>query len=303
MRLLRSLLVLVAAVVAAPGPAGAYNVEQVIATPRVELQPAAGLDYLAFSKDVAGHPNRFNLWVIRDSGPIRVNPSGTRAFAGSIDGDTLAYFQRRLPDGRADIKFFDLINSTRSEPEDVNTTRHETSPQLSGEWLMFLRSRNLTSPRRLLLWHLGTTDRRELDFGDDAYIQTAGLAGNYAAWTRCPRPRRCSTNLYDVTTETQTTIPNPLDKSQFAASVTADGTVYYAESGTILCNDSKVVRFYRQPLIGERELLATLPPGRDTAVTSPVIRNDGSIDVYFDRFNPTCTKSDIYRIPIPAPGP
>jgi hypothetical protein len=51
-----------------------------------------------------------------------------------------------------------------------------------------------------------------------------------------------------------------------------------------------------------RELLARRPRGKDTAVTSPIVQGDGSVDVFFDRFNGTCAKSDIYKIPVPAPG-
>jgi hypothetical protein len=86
-------------------------------------------------------------------------------------------------------------------------------------------------------------------------------------------------------------------------SVTTDGTVYYAESATINCGPEKIVRFFRQPLVGSREGLAVLPRRQDTAVTSPVVHLDGSVDLYFDRFNRTCGKSDIFKIPIPAPGP
>ena len=63
------------------------------------------------------------------------------------------------------------------------------------------------------------------------------------------------------------------------------------------------MRFYRQPLVDPRELLARLARGKDTAVTSPLVALDGSVELFFDRFNATCEKSDIYKIPIPAPGP
>jgi hypothetical protein len=289
------------------GPtADAFTPEPVVNSARVEFEPAVAPGYLAYSRDVAGHPNRVNLIVKPDgSSPFRVNPRGTIAFPGSIDGDTLAFSQRSLSGGRGDIKLFDLIARTRSEPAGINTARHESQSSLAGDWLVFARSRRVsfTSPRRLILRNLATSENRQLDFGDDAYVQGGGLAGNFVSWTRCRRLSHCRTWRYDITAATKTRLPNPLAKSQFAASVTADGTVYYAESGTILCSKKKVVRFWRQPLAGTRELLAVLPRGRDTAATSPLTLLDGSVELVFDRFNATCTSSDIYKVPIPAPGP
>jgi hypothetical protein len=299
----------IAIVVAVSMPAGAsaFVPEPVIQTAAVELQPAASAGYLAYSRSTIAHPKRVALLVKPDgASSFRVNPRRTIAYAGSIDGTTLVYAQRPQRGGRGDIKFYDLVSRTRSNPPaGVNTARHEGQPHLSGEWLLFARSRrrNLSSPRRILLRNLVTEEQRQLDFGDNAYVQVGGLAGNYASWTRCRRLRHCNTWLYDIGAGTKVRIPNPLDRSQFAASVTPDGTVYYAESRTILCSATKVVRFWRQPPAASRELLARLRGGKDTAVTSPVAQLDGSVDLFFDRFNGTCAKADIYKIPVAAPGP
>jgi hypothetical protein len=299
----------VAIVIAVSLPVGAraFVPEPVIQTAAVELQPAAAPGYLAYSRSTLAHPNRIALLVKPDgASSFRVNPRRTIAYAGSIDATTLVYTQWRRRGGRGDIKLYDVISRTRSNPPaGVNTARHESQPHLSGDWLLFARSRRrtLASPRRILLRNLVTDEQRQLDFGDNAYVQVGGLAGNYASWIRCRRLRHCNTWLYDIGADTKVRIPNPLDRSQFAASVVADGTVYYAESRTILCSSTKVVRFYRQPLAASRELLARLRRGKDTAVTSPVAQGDASVEVFFDRFNRTCARSDIYKIPVPAPGP
>jgi hypothetical protein len=294
-------------VAALPAAAGAFTTESVIATSANELQPAAALGYVAYSRSSLAHPGRVALIVKPEgSSSFRVNPRGTKAYTGSIDGTTLVYEQKRVPNGVYDIKLYDLIARTRSNPPaGVNTTRNESLPHLSGDWLLFQRSRRSpTSPSRILLRNLVTDEQRQLDFGDNAYVQVGGLAGNYATWTRCPSAGHCNTWLYDIAAQTKVRLPNPLDKSQFAASVTDDGTAYYAESGTILCSANKVVRFWRQPLAASRELLARLPRGKDTAQTSPVVQGSGAVDVFFDRFNGSnCARPDIYKIPVPAPGP
>jgi hypothetical protein len=285
--------------------ASAFTPVGVVTTSRVELEPAAAEGYLAYSRAVVGHPDLFDLLVKPDGASVfRANPRGTAAFAGNFDGTTLVYSQSPYLGHRADIKLLDVASRARSSPAGVNTRFHEAGPSLSGDWISFTRARrtSLAYPRRLLLRNLSTSEQRQLDFGDNAYVQNGGIAGDYAAWTRCPRPTRCSTWRYQISTKTKTRLPNPQDKSQFAVSVTPDGTVYYAESATLNCGPEKIVRFFRQPLAASREGLAALPRRRDTAVTSPLVHGDGSVDLYFDRFNGTCTKSDIFKIPIPAPG-
>jgi hypothetical protein len=298
---------LLAALAAAVLPVAASGLTPVgvFTSPRFELQPAATDGWLALSRNVRGHPKLFNILVYGETTPFRVNPKGTAAFPGSFDGITFVYSQAPKLGRDADIKLFDVLSKTHSSPAGVNTPRHEGGPSISGNWITFLRARHqsLAYPRRLFLRNLATGKQRELAFGGNAYLQNGGLAGDFAAWTRCPQAKHCSTWLYRIDSKQKTRLPNPRDKSQFAVSLTSDGTVYYAESSTILCSAEKVVRFFSQPLSGPRELLATLPQGKDTAVTSPLVAFDGTVDLYFDRFNATCEKSDIYKIAIPPPGP
>lgn len=304
----RFLVVALAAVSAIyPPTAAAYTPVGVVATPRIERQPAASADYLAYSEVPLRRPNVSKLFVKPAGAPrFRVNPAGTRAFVGSIDGTTLAYGQGPAS-GTGQIKFLDLLSLSRAvtSPAGVNTAAHEGSPLLSGEWLVFTRARkpDLSSPRRLILHHLTTGTEIQLDVARNAYVQGGGLAGNYVAWTRCRTLNRCRTWFYDIASATKRVLPNPLDRSQFAASVTADGTTYYAESNTIDCTTRKVVGFWRQPLVGARELIGTLPRGRDAAKTSPVVMGDGSVELYFDRFNCRTSAADIYKFVLPAPGP
>lgn len=300
----RALIAAVGAALACVPVAAAYSPVAVVATPRIEKQPAASMDYLAYSEATRSRPNVFTLFAKPAAAPrFRINPPGTVAFVGSIDGTTLAYAQR-TPSGRGQIKLFDLVaRSSIGTPAGVNTAAHEGAPDLSGDWLVFTRARlrDLSSPRRLILHHLPDGAQTQLDFGRNAYVQGGGLAGNYVVWTRCPALNRCRTWIYDIGAKTKHILPNPLGKSQFAASVTADGTAYYAESGTINCGVRKVVRFWRQPLVGARELIGNLPRGRDTAVTSPVVMGDGSVELFFDRFSCRTGAADIYKFVIPAP--
>lgn len=301
-------LMLVAAVAALGVAPTAWAVVPVgvLTTPRIEIQPAVSSDYLVYSEATLVRPTVFTLFAKPVGMPrFRINAAGTVAFVGSIDGTTLVYSQRTLQ-GRGQIRLFDLVARTPiGTPAGVNTSAHEAGPSLSGDWLVFTRAanRSFTFPRRLILHHLPDGAQIQLDFGSGAYVQGGGLAGNYVAWTRCQVVSRCRTWLYDIDLGTKRVLPNPLGRSQFAASVTSDGTVYYAESSTINCGVRKVVRFWRQPLVGARELIGTLARGRDTAMTSPLVLADGSIELYFDRFTCRTGASDIYKFVIPAPPP
>ena len=146
--------VAVVALVVAAGPASAVVPVKVRATLRIEVEPAASIDHLAYSEATRAQPARFNLFVKPSTAArFRVNPAGTVALPGAIDGTTLVFWQRTLL-GRGQIKFFDLMSRTvTNPPAGVNTAGHESGPELSGEWLAFTRAarRVLSSPRRLIL--------------------------------------------------------------------------------------------------------------------------------------------------------
>jgi hypothetical protein len=62
--------------------------------------------------------------------------------------------------------------------------------------------------------------------------------------------------------------------------VTSDGTVYFLRS---LGGCGRSVTLVRQPLMGPRQTLATLPPGRDSFHTFALENGNGTTTVLFDR--------------------
>jgi hypothetical protein len=283
--------------------ASAITPRPVVASRLSETTPAGAPGYLAFSRNSRTHPNRYGAFVRIGGGrAIRVSRRGPDAYPGSIDGSRLVYSQW-WPGGKGNIRLFNLATRRHgSLPAGINTRLHEGGPRLSGAWLSFVRSRlNFTdSPRRVFLRNLTTGQHIILDIGDRYYLQNGGLAGNYAVWTRCWTWNRCATFRYDIAAQTKRRLPKPRTRSQFAASVIADGTTFYAESSTILCTSRKVVRFYRQPLTGPRELIGTLARGKDTAKISPVLLAGGRVRLLFDRYRRCRTGlSDIYQFLIP----
>src|SRR5512132_1266279 len=93
-------------------PAVAAEPVIVVDTDKPEIGPAASTTYLAWIVITAnGHPN-VRAMAIGDDTSFRVNPKGTGAFTGGIDGSTLIY-ERFTPDRQSDRAVVDL--STRTE--------------------------------------------------------------------------------------------------------------------------------------------------------------------------------------------
>jgi Tol biopolymer transport system component len=289
-------------VAAVSTPAASAAPTPVLASRANELQPAGAPGVLAWSQSSRLRPNLFSVFVRFDGQPrFRVNPRGTVAItsSGAIDGTTLVYSQRRRRAATSDLRFYDLAARTFvSVPAGVNTRRHEWGASLSEEWLHFARSTFSTSTERIMLHNTVTHEERQLGATSGRrYAQPGDVSGNFVAWTKCPRFSRCQTYVYDIAAGTTIAVPNPLGRSQYAASVTADGTVYFVESTNIDCG--RGVRLWRYPLGGAREPLLGFRRGRDVAVTSPVDNPDGTTTVFFDRFVCRTGAADIYRLIVP----
>lgn len=120
------------------GAAFAVDPVVVVATDKPELGPAASEDYLAWFV-----PTRHgsNVWArALDGGEaFRVNPPGTVAFTGGIEGSILVY-QVAGPDENPDLAMVDLATGAELDvPEGINTRRGEGSPSISGDHILFGR--------------------------------------------------------------------------------------------------------------------------------------------------------------------
>jgi hypothetical protein len=184
----------------------------------------------------------------------------------------------------------------------VNTRRHESLPSKSDDWLLFRRSRKpFFSTQRIILRNLDTDEQRLLASGDGGtkWAQPGDVSGNYATWLKCRRLDYCNVYLYDIAAGTSQRVPNGRRLAMFADSVTSDGTVYFGQSGNINCGRN--VAIYSYPIGGPKTRLASLGRRHDTAKTSPVVNDDGSISVFYDRVHCRTDARDVYRVDIPAP--
>ena len=289
-----------ATIVASATPASAGTPEVVIATERWELEPAASSTFEAWTEARIGrrgfHSNVYARAIGGDR--FKVNPAGTGAFTGGIDGSTLAY------DRDGDIALFDL--STRTEldvPNGVNTERGaEFSPSISGSHLLFVRFRgnrssvvlfDMPAGTSTVLYSKANTDRRVFN------VFAGQVNGNYAVWhqdTFSAQDQLLDADVYfhDIAAKTTARLANPEGTVQYAPSVSAVGTVYFGRSGFGCGLDTQLVQ---QTLAGTESILYDFPDGRDFA--SSYALDGGATQVYFDRGR--CREEppnqDILRVP------
>jgi hypothetical protein len=282
---------------------GATGPTPVKTTAKNEVIPAAGDDWFAWSRSRQRIRGPFDLYAQRTGGKaFRVSK---KAYAGGIDGTMLAYQVILGPGaGNSDLRLFDLATRRQKRlPTGVNTTRWECCARISGDWLMFSRARASGTGRQLvLLRNLVTGEQRVLDANQAkrGALRAAQLNGTYAVWSRCDPFPQCRISRYDLGSGSATLLPVPPGQIPYAPSVNQFGTVYYAQRGPG-CGDS--VKIMKQTLLGQPELIASLPRGRDVGVSyahAPALKPPRELvttHVYFDQR--TCGKQqrwDIYRI-------
>jgi hypothetical protein len=271
----------------------------VLKTRANELYPGASGSHLVWSQAPKAHPLAFTAYARKTGGRrIRLNAPGTLGLtsAGSIDGTRVVYRQHRNATTPANLKFFNLATRKRSNPpRGVNTKRQEKNASISGNWLLFTREALNPYVAKVILFNLATRQSITLDAarGRRQYASSGTVQGNYASWAKCTNVPNCDVHVYDIASKTNSAIPNPLNRSQYAASVTADGVVYFGESKNINCGSDGAI--WRYPLNGTREKLLSVPRGHDIAMTSPVVAN-GHTTLFFDNFRCRTDRADIFKL-------
>jgi hypothetical protein len=239
-------------------------------TTRDEVGPAASGDWFAWSKSRERATSPFDLFVQHTGDrAFKVNPKGTQAYAGGIDGTMLVY---QLLRGQlviqSDLRLFDLGTRRRlGLPAGVNTGSWECCGTISGRWILFSRGHSYSRDTQLiLLRNLVTGEQRVLDrLRNRKGLLSAGqLNGTFAVWTRCNPYPRCQIVRYDVATAAATPLPIAAGKVAYSPSVNPLGTAYYLRS---IKGCGKSVELVKQSLTGAPEVLTAFPKGRDGDIT------------------------------------
>lgn len=264
-----------------------------------ELAVAASVDYLVWSADSEARPGHYNTYVrpIGGGPATRVNRRGTRSDSVGIDGSTVAYM---VFNGSNDnLKLYDAVTQTRSGLPEVNTGLHEAHPSLSGDWLLFTRSK----PgywQKIILFNLSTGHSRVLrrsELGPET-LNSDQVNGDWATFEHC-RIRQglysnCNVFRYQISTKDLVKIPDPTQ--QDAGGVSQDGTVYLTRSRTDVYECGDRARIVRYPVDGPGVVIAKIRVGFEPWLEFATDEPDGSTTLYFERVKCSTGSSGIYRI-------
>jgi hypothetical protein len=293
--------------VATMAPAVAVEPVVVVDTDKPEIGPAASTTYLAW---IVFSGKNFNPSIraeaIGSDASFRVNPRGTFAFTGGIDGSTLIY-EQFTETQKSDLVMVDLSTQTQLEvPDGVNTDAVEFSPSISGSHLLFGRS--IRHGAEVILFDTSTDTSQVIATRTNTERRFNGVLpiqvnGNYAVWEQSAIKRKtgqlisADIILYDIAAATTTKLPktDPERPSLYGPSVDQDGTVYFGRSSFACGENAQLVS---RQLDGTESVLIAFPTNRDFRFTNAVDNPDNTTDVYFDRAN--CRGDDfgdIWKLP------
>lgn len=218
----------------------------------------------------------------------RVSKNGWLAWAGAMHGNKLVYQQRRR--ARSFNSEIRLYNTTRRShrrlPDSVNSRNFEWAPVIFRRWLAFTRVAPLRSGAErslLILTDLRSGKRDVIESRQDTgnSIRAGQLSGRYLSWERCTH--LCEVLTYDRSTGRKVWMPKPRnvdgDVNHYAASVTPEGTTYFARSGRG-CGEN--VSVFHRPVGGPVEKTFDMPSGSDLDGTWAERRADGSTRLFLD---------------------
>ena len=293
----------VAASVVVPAAYALLSQHGVKTTGLYEQLPAAETDgttqYLAWSQNSRAHRNHFDAFLTRTGDArVKLNTKG-QGYVGGIDPPKVFYQQVR--NGHSNLKLYDADTQARTDPPaGVNTAAWEWEPSISGDWLFF--ARQTRSTQFVILHSLTTSTKIILDEGP-RFRHAGQVNGDFAAWTRCTKTT-CNVLRRQISTANDTVLQKPSTKYQYGGAVTETGIVYVARSGPKCGADVKVVRYFGAIDPANGTVVADLGAnGRDFWSAYARDNDDGSVDVFYDRYVCSVSTSDIYSIHDPHPGP
>ena len=294
---------------ATAAPAFAVEPVVIVDTDKPELGPAASTEFLAWveltPRGKGFHPN-VRAEAIGSAASFRVNPQGTSAFTGGIDGSTFIY-ERFSKTEKSDLSMIDLSTKTELEvPAGINTSAVEFSPSISGSHLLFGRSIphgaqiilfDTSTDSSLVIFSRTDTKRRAFE------MLPIQVNGNFAVWEavttskKTGDPISADIFLYDIGAATTTKIPKTDSQrpSLYGPSVDEDGTVYFGRSSFACGENAQLVS---RQLDGTETVLYMFPRNRDFGFSIAVDNPGNTTDVYFDRAN--CRGEDfgdIWKLP------
>lgn len=286
------------AVTTAPG--GAVSAPQrILAGPEDQTQPSLNGTYLIWTQNTEASPNRYHAYarVLGTTQAFRLNPTGTRGFAGGIDPDQDRAVYQQI-DGRAsDLYTINLATRKRSKlPAAINTDRWEWGPRISNAFILF--ARDAGGKTTLFLFDRGAKTLEELVSLDltKYYVPPGAVGERYATWSVCG-PLTCNAFVRDTDTDQTRKIPAPDGKARYAPVVLeTEGLVYFVRSGTGCGSDVRIMRLPVATLGATPTNLVTLPDGIDVDFQMSLVQVGAQVDLWFSRHRCAAQQGDLYRL-------
>lgn len=261
--------------------------ETVQGTDADEFAPAASEVYIAWMQGVKSGAV---VYVRKASGGSRVrvsrNLTGWNGATGGIWGNSLVYQEYSHAEGISDIYRFDLKTHRRVRiGAPVSTGYWEYWPRFWDHLYLFGRLYPGDKGRMVLY----DKDRGKTTFLDEvtgrAVLFPGQVNGDFLVWSvqtwdADEHTTSCNVFRHRVSTGATKRIDNPDQRCLFGPSVTADGTVFYGQSG-MKCGLNSSIQML--PLGGSPKRVVDFPDGVDAYSTYAVDRKDGKIDLYYDK--------------------
>jgi hypothetical protein len=299
-RMIRAALGLALVVLAGVAPAGAVvGPQQIMAGPEDQVLPSANDTYLIWSANSEAFPNRYHAYgkVRGTSGRFRLNPSGTRGYAGGLDpGQNRAVYQQ-IEGQSSDLYTINLETRVRAKlPALVNSAQWERGPRVSDAFYLF--ARDTADTTTLFLYDRVAQSIESLASWDIVrFFVTPGAVGEqYATWTVCT-VFHCNAFVRNTATDLTRKIPAPDGKPRYAPVVhEREGQVYFVRSGPACGAAVRIMRVPVTDLGATPEVLAALPDGIDAGFQQSVQDLDTQVDLWFSRYRCGPEQADIYRL-------
>jgi hypothetical protein len=292
------LAVVLAAVTIAPA-AALTDPQRILAGRSDQLLPSVNDTYLIWTQNSEFFPNRYHAYgkVRGTSEVFRLNPAGTRGWAGGIDPDQDRAIYQHIDGQTSDLYTIHLGTLRRIKlPRPINTTRWEWGPRISNAFYLFARDASLKTT--LFLYDRATKTMEKLVSLDlTRYYTAPGAVGErYATWSVCG-PFTCRAFIRDTHTDQTRKIPAPDGKSRYSPVVDeAEDVVYFARSGAACGSAVRIMRLAIADLGAAPVELVTLPAGIDVDFQMSLDHVGANVDLWFSRFRCGPQQGDIYRL-------
>jgi hypothetical protein len=282
------------------GPADAVvGPQQIMAGPEDQLLPSANDTYLIWTANSEAFPNRYHAYakVRGTSGRFRLNPSGTRGYAGGLDpGQNRAVYQQ-IDGQSSDLYTINLDTRVRVKLAAlVDSGRWERSPRVSDAFYLF--ARDTADATTLLLYDRAAQSIESLATYEIArYSVTPGGVGEqYATWSVCT-VFNCNAFVRNTATDQTRKIPAPDGRARYAPVVDeVEAQVYFVRSGHACGVAVRIMRVPLSDLGATPTLLAALPDGIDAGLQQSVQDLGTQVDLWFSRHRCGPRQADIYRL-------